>query len=262
MRRNPPQIPRRDKKSAWGTNRMALTSTHSGKNEGRMLGRRIGFGLAAALAAFCVSAPASAQFFLKPVDLSRPPVTGAEPGITGPALPGATPPELRAALIWNLRAALNVAALQCQFEPTLHTLENYNALIEDHEVDLRNSYATLEKYFTRTAKSKKAGQVELDRFGTRVYSSFSTVSGQLSFCQTAASIGRDAVFAPPGRLGDVAIARLGELRASLAAWGEQQFRIRAITIRLPAPRPLPPFGDAKCWRKGEYNARKCGSLKG
>ncbi|MHA6719923.1 hypothetical protein ACX40Y_10800 [Sphingomonas sp. RS6] len=227
-----------------------------------MLVRRIGFGIAAAGAALCVSAPASAQFFLKPVDLSGAPVTGSEPGIIGPALPGATAQELRAAMIWNLRAALNVAALQCQFEPTLLTLENYNALLDDHAVDLRNSYDTLEKYFIRLAKSKKAGQTELDRFGTRVYSSFSTVSGQLSFCQTAASIGRDAVFAPPGRLGDIAAARLRELRASLAAWGEQQFRVRAITIRLPAARPLPPFGNDKCWRKGEYYARKCGPLKG
>ncbi|UYY78980.1 hypothetical protein [Sphingomonas sp. R1] len=213
-----------------------------------------------ALAALCISAPASAQFFFKPVDLSGPPVTGTEPGIIGPGLPGATPVELRAALLWNLRAALNVAALQCQFEPTLLTLDHYNALLEDHEVELKNSYDTLEKYFTKVAKTKKAGQTELDRFGTRVYSSFSTVSGQLSFCQTAASIGQDAVFAPRGKLADVAVARMGELRASLKAWGEQYFRTRRVAFVWPVLRPLPPFGDDKCWRKGEYDARKCGAV--
>ena len=31
-------------------------------------------------------------------------------------------------MVWNLRAALNVAALQCQFGPTLLTLPNYNAI--------------------------------------------------------------------------------------------------------------------------------------
>ncbi|WP_029623425.1 hypothetical protein [Sphingomonas elodea] len=224
-----------------------------------MLARRITLGMVA-LAALCVSAPASAQFFFKPVDLSGPPVTGTEPGMIGPGLPGASPAELRAALVWNLRAALNVAALQCQFEPTLLTLDHYNALLEDHEVELKNSYDTLEKYFTRTAKTKKAGQIELDRFGTRVYSSFSTVSGQLSFCQTSASIGQDAVFAPRGKLGDVAIARMGELRASLKAWGEQYFRTRRVNFVWPVLRPLPPFGNEKCWRKGEYDARKCGAL--
>lgn len=224
-----------------------------------MLVRRISFGIAA-LAGFCLSAPASAQFFLQPVDLAGAPVTGEEPGIIGPGLPGATPAELRAALVWNLRAALNVAALQCQFEPTLMTLENYNALLDDHEVELRQSYGTLEKYFIRKAKTVKIGQIELDRFGTRVYSSFSTVSGQLSFCQTAAVIGRDAVFAPRGKLGDVAIERMRELRASLAAWGEQYFRSRRIALSLPSQRPLPPFGNDKCWRKGEYYSRKCGPL--
>jgi hypothetical protein len=66
-------------------------------------------------------------------DAERARVTGEEPGMTGPALPDATAPELRAALVWNLRAALNVAALQCQFEPTLMTLGNYNAFLKDHE---------------------------------------------------------------------------------------------------------------------------------
>ncbi|PVX29604.1 hypothetical protein [Sphingomonas pokkalii] len=224
-----------------------------------MLVRRISFSIMA-LAGFCLAAPASAQFFLKPADLSGAPVTGTEPGMIGPGLPGATPAELRAALVWSLRAALNVAALQCQFEPTLLTLENYNALLDDHEVELRQSYGTLEKYFIKAAKNTKAGQTELDRFGTRIYSSFSTVSGQLSFCQTAAAIGRDAVFAPRGKLGDVAIARMRELRSSLAAWGEQYFRSRRVAISLPAQRPLPPFGDDKCWRKGEYYPRKCGPL--
>lgn len=224
-----------------------------------MLVRRITLGMMA-LAGLCVSAPASAQFFFKSVDLSGPPATGNEPGIIGPALAGASPAELRAALVWNLRAALNVAALQCQFEPTLLTLDHYNALLEDHEVELKNSYDTLEKYFTRIAKTKKAGQTELDRFGTRVYSSFSTVSGQLSFCQTAASIGHDAVYAPRGKLGDLAVARMGELRNSLKAWGEQYFRTRRVTFVWPVLRPLPPFGNEKCWRKGEYDSRKCGPL--
>lgn len=223
-----------------------------------MLVPRIVFGLAAGLGLFA-SAPASAQFFLKPANLAGARVTGEEPGMTGPALPGATAEELRAALAWNLRAALNVAALQCQFEPTLLTLSNYNAVLKDHEVELRNSYATLEKYFTRTAKNKKEGQTELDKYGTRIYSGFSTVSGQLSFCQTAASIGHDAVFAKRGEFGDVAIARMRELRASLQPWGEQ-FRPVRVYVEGLSWGPLPPFGNDKCWKKGAYNAKKCGPL--
>jgi hypothetical protein len=213
----------------------------------------------AVTAGLFAAVPASAQFFLKSRDFAGARVTGAEPGMTGPALTDATPAEYRAALVWNLRAALNVAALQCQFEPTLLTLANYNAILKDHEVELRESYVTLEKYFTRVNKTKKLGQTELDKFGTRVYSGFSTVSGQLSFCQTSATIGHDALFIRRGALGDLAQDRMRELRASLASWGDQ-FR-RTINYQAMTLNPLPPFGNDKCWRKGSYQPKKCGELR-
>lgn len=221
---------------------------------------RIVFILAAA-AGLVSAAPASAQFFMKPVDLRGEPVTGAEPGIAGPALPDATPVELRAALLWNLRAALNVAALQCQFEPTLLTLGNYNAILRDHEVELKHAYVTLEKYFVRVSKNnKKAGQNELDRFGTRVYSGFSTVSAQLTFCAVAGRIGHDALFAKPGTLGELAQSRMRELRNSLTPWDEQRWhngQYRPITAQIP----MPPFTDEKCWKKEQYVVKKCGPIK-
>ncbi len=50
------------------------------------------FPLALAGAAMTLSAPAGAQIFWQPADLSTPPITGAEPN--GPInLPGATPAE-------------------------------------------------------------------------------------------------------------------------------------------------------------------------
>lgn len=215
--------------------------------------------LLAGSAGLFASAPASAQFFLQSANLPEERVTGSEPGIVGPTLPDATPAELRAALVWNLRAALNVAALQCQFEPTLLTLDNYNAMLKDHEVELRESYDTLGKYFTRVNKSSKQGLTELDKFGTRVYSGFSTVSGQLSFCQTAAAIGHEALFTRRGQLGDLAQRRMRELRASLAAWGEQ-FRYD-YRFRLPAAPAMPPFANDRCWRKGTYQTRRCGDYR-
>jgi hypothetical protein len=216
--------------------------------------------MAAGAAALFGAAPASAQFFIKPANLAGERVTGAEAGMVGQDLPGATPEEYRAALVWNLRAALNVAALQCQFEPTLLTLPNYNAIIRDHGAELRNSYLALEKYFIRTkGANKKAGQTALDQFGTRVYAGFSTVSGQLSFCQTAASVSNQAVFARRGQFGDVAQLRMREMRASLAAWGEQAFP-RNVNRRLSNLERVPPFGDENCWNKGAYVVKKCGPL--
>jgi hypothetical protein len=242
-------------KKAWGASRKNVIVLKHQHIEGRMLPRIIT--LLAGAAGLFAATPAAAQFFLQPANLAGERVTGAEPGMTGPALPGANPAELRAALVWNLRAALNVAALQCQFEPTLLTLGNYNSILKDHEVELRESYGTLEKYFVRNNKTKKLGQTELDKFGTRIYSGFSTVSGQLSFCQTAAAIGHQALFTKRGDFGDLAHDRMRELRNSLAGWGEQ-FRGR-YTLRTPAHR-TPNLIDKRCWKKDLYQANRCGAL--
>jgi hypothetical protein len=200
------------------------------------------------------SAPASAQFYFKSKDVSGAPVKGDEPGIADP-LPGASDAEIRANLLWTMRAALNIAALQCQFEPTLLTVSNYNYILKDHAVELKKAYDTLGKYFVRMAKSKAAGQAAFDSYGTRTYSSLSTTSGQYGFCQAAGSIGNEALFTPRGELGDLASRRMRELRNAMVPWGEQQFRRDSGydgTITLPRLDPI-------CWdKKGFWNRKKCG----
>ncbi|URW75956.1 hypothetical protein M9980_01615 [Sphingomonas donggukensis] len=208
----------------------------------------------AAIAAATTALPASAQFFFQPPDLRGAIVTGAEPGILAQALPGATPDELRAALIWNMRAGLNVAALQCQFMPPLLTLYNYNKILGDHGAELNASYATLSNYFVRVAPSKKAGQTALDQYGTRVYSSFSTVGAQLTFCQTAGEIANLAVFTPRGSFGTLAQERLRQLRNSLVLSGEQKFPWGIYVPRWTGPR-----WDKVCWKNENWVAKKCGA---
>lgn len=211
-------------------------------------------GLALVLTA--AAAPASAQFYLQPKDFSGAPVKGDEPGIAI-ALPGATPVERRAGLVWTMRAALNVAALQCQFEPTLLTVRSYNGILLDHGPELKKAFDTLGKYYQRTAKNPKLAQSQLDQYGTRTYSSFATVAAQRNFCETAHLIARDAVFTPRGRFGDLAEARMRELRNSLTPYGEQLFpRYASVSY---APTPVPRL-DAICWnKKGEWQTKKCGA---
>lgn len=216
---------------------------------------RIMAGLSLAAGLFAGS-PASAQFFLKSYDFSGVTVTGTEPEM-GMSLPGATPAEVRAGLVWNMRAALNVAALQCDFAPMLLTVDNYNAMLRDHSAELKASLDTINGYFVRTAKTKAAGQTAFDRFGTRTYSAFATVAAQYGFCQTASKIGREVIFAPRGQLGDVATNYMRELRNSLIPYGEQQFP-RAFYARTYLF--LPDF-QPSCWRKGRYNVSYCGSGK-
>lgn len=213
--------------------------------------KRVVFRLAAVVLACGAAIPAQAQFFFKSHDLSGPPVKGDEPGFI--PVPGATPAEQRASLVWHMRAAMNYAALQCQFEPTLLTVDNYNDIFKGHRAELDNAYATLTKYFQRVNKTAKAGQTALDSYGTQVYSSFSTAT-PFMFCQTAAAIERDALFVPRGQLYTVAESRMQELRNSLVNWGEQQFpRGNPTNLRVA----LPSF-EARCYdRKAQWNG-KCG----
>jgi hypothetical protein len=214
------------------------------------------------VAGLAAAQPAAAQFYFKPPELAGTPVTGAEPGIVGQALTDATPAELRAALVWNLRAALNVAALQCQFAPTLLTLDNYNAILRDHKHELKTSYDTLTGYFRRKAKTPKEGQNALDQYGTRVYSGFSTVSAQLTFCLASGRIGHDALFVPRGKLGDVAQARMRELRNSLVPRAEQQFPATYLAVSAPPRKLHTAMIHDQCWSPAGWLPQTCGAFPG
>ncbi|HEX8486203.1 hypothetical protein [Sphingomonas sp.] len=212
---------------------------------------------AALVGAMTAAVPAAGQFFLQPKNMAGEPVKGDEPGIAI-LLPGATSAERRAGLVWTMRAALNVAALQCQFEPTLLTVGHYNSILLDHGPELKNAFDTLARYYVRTSKTKAIGQSALDQYGTRTYSAFATVAAQRNFCETAHMIGRDAVFTPRGKFGELAEARMRELRNSLTPYGEQLFpRYMALS---PAPTPMPRL-ESICWnKKGQWVSKKCGAM--
>lgn len=196
--------------------------------------------LAAAMLASTLAAPADAYLFWVRPDFTGAPVRGDEPGITLP-IPKATPAELSANLIWNLRAALNVAALQCQFSRPLMTVRNYNTLLSQHAAELGAAYKTLEGYFKRT----KAGAKAFDSYTTRTYNGFSTMHAQLGFCETAAKVGRMALTEPRGNLHKVATTYMRELRNSLEPRSD-----RLLTLTQLAPARLPRLED-RCWKKGQ-----------
>lgn len=219
-----------------------------------LLRTAIAFGGAAM--ALTLAAPASAQFFLRSHDFRSDTLKG-DPSGVAELLPGATDAERSAAVSWNMRAALNVAALQCQFEPTLLTVQNYNALLTDHSAELKGAFDTIAKYFARTNKTPKAGTAALDQFGTRLYAGFTPVAAQYGFCQTASVIGRDATFVPRGGFAAFAAERLRELRASLMApYGEQHF-----SRYLGRDYASKPRFDPVCWdKRGDWSIKKCGTF--
>ena len=169
-------------------------------------------GRLALAAASLAAAPASAQVLLNDPQIPTGPIEASDP-LVGLPMPGATPTEYRAHLLWNLRAGLNVAALQCQFSPYLRTVDNYNGVLAHHSRELGTAYQTLEAYFRRTAGA--AGPRRFDDYSTQTYNGFSTFQAQYGFCQTAARIGKEALARPKGQLGQLATERMRELRNSL-----------------------------------------------
>jgi hypothetical protein len=201
------------------------------------------------VASFASASPGHAYLYWIRPNFTGATVQGNEPGIALP-LPDATPAEIRANLVWNLRAALNVAALQCQFAAPLMTVRNYNTLLSQHGVELNTAYNTLNNYFRRTAKGK--WQRAFDTHTTRTYNGFSTMHAQIGFCETAGRIGRLALGARKGDFHDIATAYMQEMRNSLIPAGDAFFGARTwLTMQ-----PLPPLDD-KCWDRRGNLKKKC-----
>jgi hypothetical protein len=212
------------------------------------LRRRISAAVAGAIALAAASPGHAYLYWIKP-DFSGAQVRGDEPGIALP-LPNATPAEVQANLVWTMRAALNVAALQCQFAPPLMTVRNYNSVLSQHSTELGAAYKTISNYFKRTLK--KNWQRPFDEYSTRTYNGLSTMHAQIGFCETAGKVGRLALGARRGSLHEIAANSMQEIRNSLVPASDRFFAMRPS---IP-PATLPPLED-KCWdRKGNIR-KKC-----
>jgi hypothetical protein len=212
---------------------------------------------AAALAALA-PAPASAQLFFYNPDIKGGPVEPSDP-VVGEPLPGATPAEQRANLLWNLRAAMNVAALQCQPEshsaekkPSLmRAADNYNGFIAHHAGELAAAYQALGKYFLRTHGPK--GAALFDQYSTRTYNGFSTTS-VYGFCQIATADLKSGLRVPKGQLAPFAVAHMRELRNSLAPAADRPLAYNPYLVQLA---PLPNLTD-ECWNRSDELTVRCG----
>jgi hypothetical protein len=206
---------------------------------------------AAASAAALTAAPAPAQLFLSTPDIRSAPIEPSDP-LVGLPMPGATAAEYRANVIWNLRAGLNVAALQCQFSDYLRAVPNYNGLLAHHSAEFAAAYTALNNYYKRTLGAK--GQKAFDDYSTMTYNGWSAAQAQQIFCQTATNVTKSALAAPKGQLFAVAQARLREMRNALVPAYEPRMAYRPYLIRLE---PLPSMAAA-CYSKKGVLRRSCG----
>ena len=125
-----------------------------------------------------------------------------------------TPAEVEANAVWNLRAALNVAALQCQFSQFLKTVKNYNSFLQAHSEELARAQGTMVGHFKKTDRAKALNR--FDEYTTRTYNSYSTLDAQYAFCNAAGLVGRRALAVPKSQLGVTALANGPAIRAALA----------------------------------------------
>ena len=195
---------------------------------------------------------ASAQMYLTQPDFRPGPIESNDP-LVGMAIPGANAAEYRSHMLWNLRAGLNVAALQCQFSPYLRAVSNYNGLLAHHSAELASAYTVLNGYFKRVHGAK--GQKLFDDYSTSTYNNFSTLHAQYGFCQVATDIAKQALATPKGQLHMLASLRMRELRNSLTPVFERRLVYHPpYSLRLEPP--IPPL-RADCWDKKNRFRAKC-----
>ena len=196
---------------------------------------------------------AGAQLYVNDPDFKRGPI---DPGdaLVGIPVPGATPAEQRAALLWNLRAGLNVAALQCQFSPYLRAVDNYNGILAHHSEELAGAYTILNNYFKRVQGTPAKGQKAFDDYTTMTYNNFSTMQAQLGFCQTAASVAKEALTRPKGQFYVTAQNRMRELRNSQVPAYDPGLAYNPYQIRMPA---MPELRE-ECFDKKNRLRKRCG----
>jgi hypothetical protein len=149
-----------------------------------------------------------------------------------------TEAETAANAIWNMRAALNVAALQCQFSPFLNTVNNYNAMLKHHSDELARAQATMVAHFKRYDGAARALN-NFDQYTTRTYNSYSTLDAQYAFCEAAGRVGREVLATPRGKMGPEALRRNPEIRAALL----EQPLSPALALTAMAPIAIEPIGS-------------------
>lgn len=168
------------------------------------------------------------------------PVAPAPPTTAGIMVPKAvvlvraTPAETRAHAVWTLRAALNVAALQCQYSPFLRSVDNYNQMLKKHGGELASAQTVMLSHYMRTVK--RGGAAAFDRYNTRSYNSFSTLDAQYNFCWAAGQAGQALRVGDVGAMGRIAETMVPELRVALA------YVPQAAGLNVP---PLPPLPDVR-----------------
>jgi hypothetical protein len=112
---------------------------------------------------------------------------------------------------WNLRSALNVAALNClepQYEPIL---TSYKGLLKTHARGLSAANRTLESEFR--LKFGPAFRDSLDNYMTQVYNYFALPAARHEFCEASLGVSNELALVAPADLDAFAMRSLPRLES-------------------------------------------------
>lgn len=195
-----------------------------------------GKGVLAAFAAIAFAVPAEAQIYDQ------------EPQPPGYAAPNLILPQRNASgdfltpnhrldghdAFWNLKIALNVAAIGCRGPGSLELIADYNRIIGRHTPMIRSAEAAVIARLGRETRTN--GISARDRVSTKLFNYFAQPPAQKQFCRIAGSIARQASGMEAAMLLSAAPAMLAEIdrpftdfyhayhryQADLVAWRSTQ----------------------------------------
>jgi hypothetical protein len=147
--------------------------------------------------------------------------------------------------VWNLRSALNVAALNCLDPQYAPILEGYKALLKNQSKPLAAANKALDKEFKERFGSKMYIR-ERETYQTQVYNFFALPPVVPSFCNAAMAISIELGTLPTGQLDGYAYIGLSkaerpyreffdsyeQYRADLNAW-EARYGGGSVAIAAP-----------------------------
>lgn len=116
-----------------------------------------------------------------------------------------------AAVAWNLRSALNVAALNCLRPGDEPILEAYKVILKKHASQLSAVNRTLDTEFRQKYGAKF--RTVRDQYMTNVYNYFALPPVTADFCDAAVRISADYLLAPPKEFPAYALKELPTLES-------------------------------------------------
>ena len=153
---------------------------------------------------------------------------------------------------WNLRSALNVAALNCQAPEYASLVDNYGAMLKRNARELSATNRALQSEF-RQRYGATYRDVQ-DSYMTQVYNYFALPPAKEDFCDVAHAVGAEALAVEPGDLEVFAASALPRIesvfedffrayeqyRIDLAAWDSRYAQPTVTTTVQGYTNPLDP----------------------